>query len=190
MEQNELQAKCFCGNRCAAGKTYETKCVASKIFLTESWCVVCPVEVVSNLLLTNHKRRILFISFIEFILKYALILGRPEDVFWPHRRKNQNMDFGQYWLGGKRYWMQCTDSHPPPTKSAKTDNWKWWVFLEAPRLTLNCVDLNPQHTGRTAFFCKPVSWLRHLQILRLEGSIGESCLFRCNLFESVTVYYM
>ena len=47
--------KIFWWKHCAAGKTYETNCAAGKIFLTESWCVICPVDVVYNSLFTNHS---------------------------------------------------------------------------------------------------------------------------------------
>jgi len=47
--------KIFLWTDCAAGKTYQRKCAADKIFLTESYWVLCPLDVVRKSLFTNHR---------------------------------------------------------------------------------------------------------------------------------------
>ena len=72
------EKKCAAGKKiwwkhCAAVKTYETNCAAGKIFLTESWCVICPVDVVCNSLFTNHSSESSFFNWLINELEW----GRP-----------------------------------------------------------------------------------------------------------------
>jgi len=66
--QNVLDEK-----KCAAGKTDEPKCAAGKILLTESWWVLCPVDVVCNLYLqsTSQNLRSSFNFWINSLINIA-----------------------------------------------------------------------------------------------------------------------
>ena len=50
----------FLQRECAAGRPCLRKCAAGKIFLTESWWVLCPVDVVYKSLFTNHRSEFSF----------------------------------------------------------------------------------------------------------------------------------
>jgi len=52
---------CLC-KECAAGKSYVRKCAAGKIVLTESWLVICPVNVVCKSWFTNHSLEFSFFN--------------------------------------------------------------------------------------------------------------------------------
>jgi len=64
-EKIALRARFFLWQECAAGKTYARKCLTGKIFWTESWWVLCPVDVVCKSLFTNYRVRIVFLQWIN-----------------------------------------------------------------------------------------------------------------------------
>jgi len=63
-------------------KTYETKCAAGKICVTESWWIVCPVYVVCYLLYINHRSETyLFDELMNKIIHPLIKLGQAQNSF-------------------------------------------------------------------------------------------------------------
>ena len=66
-------------------KTYETKCAAGKICVTESWWIVCPVYVVCYLLYINHRSETyLFDELMNKIIHPLIKLGQAQNSFVCH----------------------------------------------------------------------------------------------------------
>jgi len=63
--KNAAQTTLFYETKCNAGKTYQIKCAAGQIFLTESSWVVYPVDEICNLCLKFLIRIFFFNSLIH-----------------------------------------------------------------------------------------------------------------------------
>ena len=55
MQKKAPQARFFDENIAPQAKIMEQIAPQARFFLTESYCVICPVDVVYNLLFTNHS---------------------------------------------------------------------------------------------------------------------------------------
>jgi len=71
----------FDGKKYAAGKSYEIKCATGKIFFTESWWAICPVDVVCNSLFTNLPSLVVLVVSLEMLRPAVMMLMSV----WPPR---------------------------------------------------------------------------------------------------------